>query len=479
MTPGAEGPTIERRATFGPALRDRGLVQTLGNPASSPSDPKDAQLLTPAGTPARSGEPAADEEDAETLLPQGNNWLTRPVLRLFPALGVGDYRVIWEGNIATSLSYWMQQTVELWLIYELTGSPLWLSLISIARMGPLLVFSPFAGVLADRIDRTRIVMVSQLVAGSIALAIGVLLLAGWLQPWHLLVAAVISGTVISVNVPARQALIASLVGKHLIMNAVALHSFALNMSRIVGPQIAGVLLALLGPFACYLGQSAAQFWASQNMRRIRVRPVVEPTGTTGFMANLIDGMRYAFGHSQLRGVFITGVILTSLTLPYMQFLPVFAKDVYGSGPAGLAILMGSAGIGGMAGSLLTAAMGSIRRKGYLMFFGSFLTATSLVGLSLSPSLALSSVILVIGGVGSGIAMLTVSALMQILAADRYRGRIGSLQIVLWGITPFGAFPMGLMAERVGVPIVVGVAGAIAAVLLVLTLLVQPNIRRIE
>ena len=163
----------------------------------------------------------------------------------------------------------------------------------------------------------------------------------------------------------------------------------------------------------------------------------------------------------------------------MQFLPVFAKDVYGAGPGGLAILMGAAGIGGMVGSLFTAAMGSLRHKGYLMFAGSFLMAVSVIGLSLSPSLVLSSLILVIGGAGSGIAMLTVSALMQILAADRYRGRIGSLQIVLWGVTPFGAFPMGLLAESVGVPVVVGVAGAAAAVLLVLTLLVQPNVRRIE
>ncbi len=455
------------------------MIHTLGNPASSTSDPRDAPLPTPAGPAVRSDESEADNDDAETPLPQGNNWFTRPFLRLFPALSVPDYRIVWEGNLATSLSYWMQQTVELWLIYELTGSPVWLSLISIARMGPLLVFSPFGGVLADRLDRTRVVIVTQLVAGVIAASVAMLLIGGWLQPWHLLLAAVLSGAVISINVPARQALIASLVGRHLIMSAVALHSLALNTSRIVGPQIAAVLLALLGPWACYLGQGAAQFIASQNMRRIQVRPTVEPTGTTGFMANLIDGMRYASGHPELRGVFITGVIITSLMLPYMQFMPAFAKDVYGSGPAGLAVLMGSAGLGGLGGSLLTAAMGNIRRKGYLLFFGSFLMAASLIALSLSPSLALSSVILVVGGVGSGIAMLTVTGLMQFLAADRYRGRIGSLQIVLWGVTPFGAFPMGLMAEQVGVPTVVGVAGVIAAVLLMLTLIAQPQIRRIE
>ena len=451
----------------------------MGIPASSSAEPNESRPLSAAKAAVQTDGPVSGEDEAEEPLPQGDNWFTRHVLRSFPALGVPDYRVVWEGNLATSLSYWMQQTVELWLIYELTGSPVWLSFISVARMGPLLVFSPFGGVLADRLDRIRVVIVAQLVAGSIALAIAVLLIGGWLQPWHLLVAAVLSGAVISINIPARQALIASLVGRHLTMSAVALHSFALNTSRIVGPQIAGVLLALLGPWACYLGQSAAQFIASQNMRRIRVRLVVEPTGNMGFMANLVDGMRYAFGHAELRGVFITGLILTSLMLPYMQFMPVFAKDVYGSGPAGLAILMGSAGVGGLAGSLLTAAMGNIRRKGYLLFFGSFLMAASLIALSLSPSLALSSVILVIGGVGSGIAMLTVTGLMQFLADDRYRGRIGSLQIVLWGVTPFGAFPMGIMAERVGLPVVVGVAGGIAAVLLMLTLLVQPKIRRIE
>jgi MFS family permease len=455
------------------------LIQTLGIPASSSTEPNETQPQSAAKAAVPTDGPVAGEDEAEEPLPQGSNWFTRPVLRLFPALGVPYFRIVWEGNLATSLSYWMQQTVELWLIYEMTGSPVWLSLISIARMGPLLVFSPIGGVLADRLDRTKVVILAQSVAASIALAIAILLLGGWLQPWHLLLAALLSGAAMSINIPARQALIASLVGRHLIMSAVALHSLALNTSRIVGPQIAGVLLALIGPWACYLGQSVAQFIASQNMRRIRVRPVLEPTGKTGFMENLVDGMRYAFGHAELRGVFITGIILTSLMLPYMQFMPVFAKDVYGSGPAGLAILMGSAGVGGLAGSLLTAAMGNIRRKGYLLFFGSFLMASSLIALSLSPSLALSSVILIIGGVGNGIAMLSVTGLMQFLADDRYRGRIGSLQIVLWGVTPFGAVPMGIMAERVGVPLVVGVAGGIAAVLLMLTLLAQPKIRRIQ
>ena len=411
--------------------------------------------------------------------PVGKNWLSRPVLRLYPALGVPDYRIVWEGNIATSLSYWMQQTVELWLVYELTGSPLFLSLIGVARMGPLLVLSPFAGVVADRVDRVRLVMASQIVAGIVAFPIALLLIAGWLEAWHLLVAAVLAGAVTSVNIPARQALISSLVGKRLIMNAVALHSFALNTSRIVGPQIAGLLLALLGPFACYLSQSTAYFWASQNLRRINVRPTLAPADAGGFLANMRDGMRYAFTHPQLRGVFLAGAISTTLLLPYMQFLPAFVKDVYESGASGLAILMGAAGLGGLSGSLLTASMGNIRHKGYVLFFGSFLAAASIFALSLSTSLALSSVIMILAGIGTGISMLTVSGLMQILAADEYRGRIGALQIVLWGLTPIGALPMGFFAERVGVPTVVGVAGILATALLLLLLLAQPRIRQID
>ena len=194
---------------------------------------------------------------------------------------------------------------------------------------------------------------------------------------------------------------------------------------------------------------------------------------------MIEGMRYAFTNPQLRGVFLAGAVSTTLLIPYMQFLPAFVKDVYDSGPGGLAILMGAAGAGGLLGSLLTAAMGNMRRKGYLLFAGSFVAAAGTIGLALSPSLALSAAILVLAGIGSGISMLTVGALMQLIAADEYRGRVGSLQIILWGFSAVGGLPMGFFAERSSVPVVVGIAGVIATILLLILLVAQPKIRQIE
>ncbi|MDP6350263.1 MAG: MFS transporter [Chloroflexota bacterium] len=443
--------------------------------AAAPAEPEDD---APAGEPTASTG-GSDADATGEPLPEGNNWLSRPLLRLFPTLSVRDYRIVWEGNVATSLSYWMQQTVEGWLIYELTGSPLFLGVIALARTAPLILFSPFGGVIADRVDRTRLIMYSQLIAGVVAIAVALLLILKLLEPWHLLITAVIAGTMTSINIPARQALIASLVGRQLIMNAVALHSFALNTSRIIGPQIAGLLLSLIGPFACYIGQGGAYFWASQNLRRIRVRPTIAPTGASGFVANMVEGVRYAFTHPQLRGVFLAGAVSTTLLIPYVQFLPAFVKDVYESGPGGLAILMGAAGAGGLLGSLVTAAMGNMHRKGYLLFAGSFLAAAGTIGLALSSSLVLSVAILVLAGIGSGISMLTVGALMQLIAADEYRGRVGSLQIILWGLSAVGGLPMGFFAERSSVPLVVGIAGALAFGLLLLLLVAQPKIRQIE
>ncbi len=448
-----------------------GRAGRLTDTAAAPSESDDDALAGPAH-----GEPAGDPGER---IPEGNNWLSFSLLRLFPALGVRDYRIVWEGNVATSLSYWMQQTVEGWLIYELTGSPLFLGVIALARTAPLILFSPFGGVIADRVHRVHLIMYSQLVAGAVAIAVALLLLLKLLEPWHLLIAAVIAGTMTSINIPARQALIASLVGRQLIMNAVALHSFALNTSRIIGPQIAGLLLSLIGPFACYIGQGGAYLWASQNLRRIQDRPTIAPAGASGFIANMIEGMRYAFTNPQLRGVFLAGAVSTTLLIPYMQFLPAFVKDVYDSGPGGLAILMGAAGAGGLLGSLLTAAMGNMRRKGYLLFAGSFVAAAGTIGLALSPSLALSAAILVLAGIGSGISMLTVGALMQLIAADEYRGRVGSLQIILWGFSAVGGLPMGFFAERSSVPVVVGIAGVIATILLLILLVAQPKIRQIE
>lgn len=450
----------------------------MGSVSPSPRDQAHNDLNVSSNASALS----VDSEGLNKIDPPpsiGTNWATRPILRLFPALQISDFRIVWQGNVATSMSYWMQQTVEGWLIYELTNSPLYLSLIALARMGPLLLLSPFAGVIADRVDRTRIVILAQLATATVVLSIAALILAGWLEPWHLLVAAAISGIMTSLHVPARQALIASLVGKNLIMSAVTLHSFALNTTRIVGPQIAGVLLSFVGPGACYIGQGCAYLWASQNLRRIKVRPPMASLNRPGVWDDIQDGIQYVAKSPQLRGVVIVGSISTMLVMPYLQFLPALVKDVYQTGPSGLAILLGAAGVGGLLGSLLTASLGNMRRKGYLLFAGSFLGAISLIGLSLSSSLLLATTIQVLAGIGTGISMVAVGALMQILASDEYRGRIGSLQIVLWGLGPVGALPMGLLAESLGVPVVIGLAGAIATILLLLTLIMQPTISRIE
>lgn len=242
-------------------------------------------------------------------------WFYSGLERVFPALSRRDYRLLWQGNGGTFFAQWMQQAAEGWLTYELTGSPLYLSLASLCRSIPLVLLSPMGGVLADRVDRRKVMIWTQLGWLTTALLVAALIVTGRLVAWHLLAVAVIFGSLVAGDIPARQALTAALVPKRDVTSAFAVHATLMGVMRIAAPQAAGVLLATFGASFYYVMQAAGYLWSVLHHSRVRTPVVESRRSDEGVWRNIAGGVRYAVGDRNLRGLLIMMVLFTVFVFP--------------------------------------------------------------------------------------------------------------------------------------------------------------------
>ena len=435
-----------------------------------------------AGAPLTASTVVSDKGEARTADAPGSAFFARfrrRALGVFPAIQNPGYRTLLQGSVGTSIAFWMQMTIEGWLIYELTRSPFFLSLAAICRSVPMLLLSPFAGVLADRIDRKRMLVVTQGFTMTLALVMATLVISGLIQPWHLLVTASMSGIAIAASVPSRYGLTALVVPKAHLANAVALHATTVSGSRILGPQIAGVLIAGVGAGASYLIQAATFAWALFNFRRIRTPQVSRPRSSESFLQNLQSGVRLAVRDPRLRGVYLVGVLYAVFIYPYTQFLPVVASDVLKIGAAGLGLLMAANGIGGVVGAFIAAATSGFRRRGLMLLASGLTTSTGVLLFSLSNAVWLSFACLMLAGLGGGLIMATSSAITQLIVPDEFRGRMSSVQLVIWGLMPVGTLPLAAIATAAGAPAALTVSGALGMSLVAIAIAGLPNVRRLQ
>jgi MFS family permease len=398
----------------------------------------------------------------------------------FDALTVRDYRLLFQGNAVTSIGYWMQQVALGWLVLDLTNSPFYLGLASFARSIPMLAISPFGGVLADRLDRRLVIISTQVAQLVLTALLAVLVFTRLVNIWHVLLASFLMGTAVSVHVPARQALIPALVGRERLTNALALYSMSLNTSRILGPSLAGAVMGWAGVGGCLALQSAGYLWAASNVLQIRYGAQTRHGHhRASVLHNLADGLRYCYRTRPIFLQLLIAAVPTVFAMPYMQFLPAFARDVYRIGPSGLGLLMTCMGAGALLGSFAIASRRSIRRKSLVTVvcaaaFGLFLCA-----FALAASLPLALVFLAAAGASSSIYTTLNGTILQEICPDEYRGRVSSVYMVTWGLMPLGALPAGVLAEAYGPQATVFLGGAICLIFAVAILLLRPQLRRAE
>ncbi len=397
----------------------------------------------------------------------------------FAALAIRDYRLLFQGNFATQIGFGMQQIAFGWLILELSNSPFYLGLNGFFFMIPMLVVSPFGGIIADRFPRKRVLIFSQTTLMMIAVALSALVFLKMVTIWQLMLASLLIGTIMSLNVPARQALMPELVGRDLLGNAIALHSMSLNASRIIGPALAGLLIKVVGIAGCFLFQAVGYVWSVSNVLAIKTKDTTSVAKGESPLHNLIEGFRYCYRTKTIFTMLLVASISSVFAMPsYMTLLPDYARETLGLGADGLGILLSAAGAGALVGSLGLAMARRLPKRGLIVLGAVGFTGVLLVLLSMARSIL--PAILVLGGIATcnSILMVLNQSIIQEIVPDRLRGRAMSAYIMTWGLMPLGALPLGGVAQAFGTPRAMLVSGTICVVLAAAMLVFRPDVRRI-
>ena len=379
-----------------------------------------------------------------------------------------------------SVGSWMQATAQGWLVLELTNSPAAMGLVSALQSLPILALSAFAGVFADRVDRRRLLTRTQLAAACVALTLAVLTTTGKIEFWHVAVLAVLAGTVTSIQTPAYQAIVASLVDRSAIGSAVALNSAQFNLSRIIGPAIAGVAIAAGGLGLAFWGNTFALLLVVAILATLKLAPhSALDRGDASVWANLMDGVRYVRSRRVIAALVLLAGVPALFLLNYLVLLPLFARDVLQIGAAGLGLLSGSIGVGALAGALVLAVLRPSGGSGRMLLGALLVGSAAEVVFAASRIVPLSVVALAVLGACQVLYYATTNTLLQILVPARLRGRVMSLYILTsWGLVPLGTLLAGVVAERSSPTLALMAGGLITMAAVVAVALAVPELRRI-
>ena len=374
---------------------------------------------------------------------------------------------------------WMQTVVMAWLIYELTGSVFLLGVFTTARLFPML-FGPIGGVLADRVDRPRMLMGVQLMAFAVALTVAVLVLFDRVQYWHLLVGGFLTGLAQTPSQPARATMVMEIVGRRDLANATALNTLTLNSSQITGAAVGGVALATLGAAPALLGSAFCFFISALNLvPLLKLDRYAEKARNSAFH-DLVEGFSIVLRNKAIMAVLSVTVAANIFVFPVFQsFLPVFAKDVLKAGPGGLGMITAAAGTGAIMGSLLIAGMGDFSWKGRLYVLGTGAMGLFYALFALSQWLPASVVFIGLAHVGGSAFGVLQTTLLLLLAPVAVRGRAIGVQGLAIGILPLTTLIQGIVASIIGVPLTSFIAGSLLALNMLALFVWVPSLRRLR
>jgi len=398
----------------------------------------------------------------------------------FAALRHRNYRLFFAGQLVSLTGTWMQNVAQPWLVYQLTGSPLYLGIVSFASAVPMLLFALWAGVVADRVPKWRLLVVTQTAMMLLAFVLAADVFWGWVQPWHIVVLAFLLATANAFDAPARHAFVIEMVGRDDLTNAIALNSTMFNTARIIGPSLAGIALALVGAAWCFFLNGVSFLAVIAGLLLMQIQPTVIARSRASAAKQLREGLSYIWRNQTVRSLMGLVAVSNVFAMGYSALMPAFAKDVLGAGEVGLGLLMTSVGVGALVGSLLVAALGHWRRKGILLTMGNLVFPVMVLLLSISRALPLSMLILMFAGMGFMIQNAMANTLIQTSVPDELRGRVMSVYtLVFFGFFPVGGLIAGAMAQEFGVPVGAAFGGTIALGFGLFLLVRVPQIRRLE
>lgn len=381
--------------------------------------------------------------------------------------------------LVSNIGSWIKMVAQGWLVYTLTDSPFYLGLVAFARAAPVLLLVPFTGVLADRFDRRWLMLIGTLAVTVTSAVMWALTLTGLVEVWHVIALSAITGVAVSLEMPSRQALVPEMVERKDIVNAIGLSAAAFNAAGVVGPAIAALLIESTGTAMAFLVSAVSNGGVAVAL--VRMRPVKPHARTQeGFLENLAEGLKYVRNTPALFGLMSLMIVFAMFGRPYVDLLPVFARDVLNIGASGLGMLGAAVGFGSLVGAMFVAVLGSFRRKGVIAVGSSMACAMLLIAFALSGWAPLSLAIAPALGFFTLFYMVSTNTLIQTIVPGNLRGRVASLYgLIQMGLMPLGVMIEGAIGSLIGVPATILWGGVIVLATACIGLVRIPALRRIE
>jgi len=396
----------------------------------------------------------------------------------FASLRNPHYRWLWLSTIAFFGGMQMQVVAQGWLVYELTNSPFALGMVSAAVGLPLLLFSLLGGAITDRVAKRNLIILSQVANGTVTLVIAVLIGTGRIEFWHLIGAALVTGTAFIFIAPGRMALISELVKPRELLNAIALSSSGTNLTRVVAPALAGALLAMIGTAGVFY--IVVLFYGVSVIFMLQIPRGVAPAARPGvsLWGGIVEGLRYLRHSPVMLLLLMMAFVPIVFGMPYQNLMPVYAVDVLGVGETGLGLLMSMTGVGALVGSLGVASLGDFRRKGLLLIVVGLAFGVSLAIFGASHIYPLSLVVLVVVGLANAAYMTVNNTMVQSSAPLEVRGRVMAIFMVTFALMPLGTLPIGYVAEAVGPTFAITGGAVLVLIFIVAVAVLSPAVRRL-
>ncbi|MBE0596695.1 MAG: MFS transporter [Desulfuromonadales bacterium] len=372
-------------------------------------------------------------------------------LHLLRAFGSRNFRLFFAGQSVSLVGTWMQQVAVAWLVYRLTGSAVLLGVVSFAGQIPAFFCSPLAGVFADRWNRRRLLLWTQGLAMVQATLLASFVFAGTIQVWHLVVFNALLGIINAFDIPVRQSLVVEMVDKKEdLPNAIALNSSMVNSARLIGPSLAGILIAAVGEEICFLINAVSYLAVLLAIGAMRLAPAAPRQNRKHVLLELRAGFGYAFGFTPIRAILLLIALVGLVGMPYSVLLPVFAREVLHGGAETFGFLMTAAGLGALASTIFLASRRSVVGLGRVMVIATALFGLGLIGLAFSRLLPLSLAFIALGGFGAMALIASSNTIIQTIVEDEMRGRVMSLfTMAFLGMTPLGSLAAGALADSIG------------------------------
>ena len=400
-------------------------------------------------------------------------------------MGYPSYRAYWLGTLASVAGFQMLSFSQFWIIHELTQSPLYLGYVGLANAIPSIALNLFGGVIADRLDRQRLIALTQTVNGTLILVLAVLTAAELVEAWHVIMLAFIAGGVNAFDQPARQALYPGLIEHKAMMNAVALNTSIWTGTRIVAPAVAGLIITLAGTATAFLLSSAGFFTMAIIVLSLKVSSSERSQGTR--INDLIEGVGFIVKNNIFLFLISMTFFISFFGMSYIPMMPVFAVEILKVGADGQGVLLGFGGVGALLTTMVLARIGNFRQRGVLIIVGAFLFGSILATFALTSwafeNYRLALAIMFLMGASSATFMIPIMSSLQLMVPNHMRGRVMGFYGMTWSIMPLGGMYAGSLAGFIGrgsdgVPIAVAIGGVLVALFAIGPALLNRNVREV-